>query len=294
LESLPQKKLREILSNCAPGLFGLYAQKPSQIKQEHTKLGAQLRSSQACGAFIILQHLWHLYNAWVLLCLFPLLAVPHPRSCLSRRPNLGRCPGSRPKDLPSFKAVSSSNLNVPGNLSSALKASPSTCRKPRGCSNVSRVPRAVITFALRAVVLRMQESGLAAMDVRLTCPLVLSRLSRPARGALCHHVECFDLSAFATFATHTGRWACPICSVPLSAGLGSLVVDEFVAHLLVSAGPVWKCSYHCPCRSRLLEQATNVLPLPPPSPHLPKHCLYVVLLRRAARIAFAGIGLACS
>ncbi len=41
-------------------------------------------------------------------------------------------------------------------------------------------------------------------------------LKYPARGLFCTHYQCFDLSYFISFISHTAnpKWICPLCKIP--------------------------------------------------------------------------------
>ena len=66
----------------------------------------------------------------------------------------------------------------------------------------------------------------------LTCPLTHTRLTLPARGATCRHLECFDLGAYIELAKATShpRWTCPLCNKP--ARPHQLRVDSWTANVL--------------------------------------------------------------
>eukprot|EP00917_Polyrhabdina_sp_WS-2016_P024364 GHVP01052793.1.p1 GENE.GHVP01052793.1~~GHVP01052793.1.p1 ORF type:complete len:793 (+),score=128.83 GHVP01052793.1:260-2638(+) len=73
--------------------------------------------------------------------------------------------------------------------------------------------------------------------MRLTCPLTLLRITYPARGATCRHLQCFDLEAFVQV-THgnkafNNRWKCPECNQRLF--VEDIVVDGFVLNILEKA-----------------------------------------------------------
>ena len=66
----------------------------------------------------------------------------------------------------------------------------------------------------------------------LTCPLTMTRLTTPARGQKCRHLECFDLNAYIELArtTQHPRWTCPLCNGP--ARPHQLQVDSWVMDVL--------------------------------------------------------------
>lgn len=47
----------------------------------------------------------------------------------------------------------------------------------------------------------------------LSCPLGLCRLTLPARGRKCSHIQCFDLRTFLTFNRNctSKAWQCTVC-----------------------------------------------------------------------------------
>lgn len=66
----------------------------------------------------------------------------------------------------------------------------------------------------------------------LTCPLTMRRLTTPARGQKCRHLECFDLNAYIELARTTKhpRWTCPLCNEP--ARPYQLYADSWVMDVL--------------------------------------------------------------
>ena len=71
----------------------------------------------------------------------------------------------------------------------------------------------------------------------LTCPLTHTRLTLPARGVSCRHLECFDLEAYVDLAKTTShpRWTCPLCAAP--ARPHQLRVDSWLANVLEVSPP---------------------------------------------------------
>jgi ribosomal protein L12E/L44/L45/RPP1/RPP2 len=51
--------------------------------------------------------------------------------------------------------------------------------------------------------------------VTCRCPLTNARMKRPARGARCEHMECFDFEAWVTACSHRGVWKCAHCNQPV-------------------------------------------------------------------------------
>ncbi|KAJ3448346.1 tonalli isoform b [Anaeramoeba flamelloides] len=66
--------------------------------------------------------------------------------------------------------------------------------------------------------------------ISFKCPLSKKRISVPARGLKCKHLQCFDLGAFIRHAEMTKKWICPCCSQPIT--LRDLVVDGFIEKIL--------------------------------------------------------------
>jgi hypothetical protein len=77
--------------------------------------------------------------------------------------------------------------------------------------------------------------GVEVLSVRMStkCPVSLMRMKIPARGKECKHTTCFDLDTFvaiiSTRSINRNQYTCPICAVPMRAGL---VIDSFVETVL--------------------------------------------------------------
>ncbi|KAJ3440484.1 tonalli isoform b [Anaeramoeba flamelloides] len=69
--------------------------------------------------------------------------------------------------------------------------------------------------------------------ISFKCPLSKKRISVPARGLKCKHLQCFDLGAFIRHAEMTKKWVCPCCSQPIT--LQDLVVDGLVEKILAKS-----------------------------------------------------------
>eukprot|EP01113_Clastostelium_recurvatum_P043310 TRINITY_DN7136_c0_g1_i3.p1 TRINITY_DN7136_c0_g1~~TRINITY_DN7136_c0_g1_i3.p1 ORF type:complete len:491 (+),score=130.87 TRINITY_DN7136_c0_g1_i3:15-1487(+) len=54
-------------------------------------------------------------------------------------------------------------------------------------------------------------------NVSLRCPLSHARISLPAKGQHCKHIQCFDLMSYVSYCVQQQLWQCPVCnrSVPL-------------------------------------------------------------------------------
>ena len=68
--------------------------------------------------------------------------------------------------------------------------------------------------------------------VNLHCPLTCVRITLPARGRNCAHVQCFDLSSFLRYCRHQCAWHCPICLSALP--WQELAVDRWFSQLLAA------------------------------------------------------------
>jgi len=45
----------------------------------------------------------------------------------------------------------------------------------------------------------------------MKCPITYKRISLPARGSECKHVQCFDLESYLQLNSERGAWRCPVC-----------------------------------------------------------------------------------
>ncbi|KAH7720223.1 zinc finger MIZ domain-containing protein 1-like [Aphelenchoides avenae] len=74
----------------------------------------------------------------------------------------------------------------------------------------------------------------AALKLRLICPLTKRRIVVPARSVNCTHVQCFDMASYLRMQITAEHpiWTCPICKVP--AAIGRLKIDEFTSKVLAS------------------------------------------------------------
>lgn len=66
--------------------------------------------------------------------------------------------------------------------------------------------------------------------VPLKCPLTLKRITLPARGAECRHIQCFDLEAYLQLNCERTNWKCPVCGS--NAQLEGLEVDQYIGTIL--------------------------------------------------------------
>ncbi|EDO06443.1 MIZ/SP-RING zinc finger family protein [Babesia bovis T2Bo] len=72
--------------------------------------------------------------------------------------------------------------------------------------------------------------------IELNCPITLDRMTIPARGKHCKHLQCFDLRAYLhvmhNMSTFSARWRCPEC--PLIVKPIDLFIDGYVESILSS------------------------------------------------------------
>ncbi|XP_031562916.1 zinc finger MIZ domain-containing protein 1-like isoform X5 [Actinia tenebrosa] len=71
-----------------------------------------------------------------------------------------------------------------------------------------------------------------AIKVSLKCPITFRRITLPARGNECKHIQCFDLESYLRLNCERGSWKCPVCNK--TALLEGLEVDQFVWGILTS------------------------------------------------------------
>mmetsp|Transcript_47849 Transcript_47849/g.113694 ORF Transcript_47849/g.113694 Transcript_47849/m.113694 type:complete len:865 (+) Transcript_47849:139-2733(+) len=145
-----------------------------------------------------------------------------------------------------------------------------------------KVPVLKLKESKAKVVELMQQQdaagGAGSERVSLTCPLSLTRISTPARGAACQHLQCFDLETFVWRKEGT----CPVCGLTLETPLG-LLVDAYMTEILskvqekgnevtFDADGGWKIAEQ---RSRKREHTVIPEPSPAPEPELPEFDLKV-------------------
>ncbi|XP_035703337.1 zinc finger MIZ domain-containing protein 2 isoform X3 [Folsomia candida] len=95
-----------------------------------------------------------------------------------------------------------------------------------------------------------------AIKVSLKCPITYKRITLPARGHDCRHVQCFDLESYLQLNCERGAWRCPVCNKP--ANLEGLEVDQYIWSILnaltsndveevtIDAAANWRPSKHVP------------------------------------------------
>lgn len=59
----------------------------------------------------------------------------------------------------------------------------------------------------------LPEDGVeqTAVKVSLKCPITYRRITLPARGHDCKHIQCFDLESYLQLNAERGSWRCPVC-----------------------------------------------------------------------------------
>ncbi|XP_023217100.1 zinc finger MIZ domain-containing protein 1-like isoform X2 [Centruroides sculpturatus] len=71
-----------------------------------------------------------------------------------------------------------------------------------------------------------------AIKVSLKCPITFKRITLPARGQDCKHIQCFDLESYLQLNSDRGAWRCPVCNKP--ALLEGLEVDQYIWGILTN------------------------------------------------------------
>ncbi|XP_076461438.1 zinc finger MIZ domain-containing protein 1-like [Babylonia areolata] len=69
-----------------------------------------------------------------------------------------------------------------------------------------------------------------AIKVPLKCPITCSRITLPARGHDCKHIQCFDLDSYLKLNCERGTWRCPVCNK--TALLEGLEIDQYIWAIL--------------------------------------------------------------
>ena len=75
------------------------------------------------------------------------------------------------------------------------------------------VKRNFSSVAASSNALQPSEDGVeqTAIKVSLKCPITYRRISLPARGHDCKHIQCFDLESYLQLNCERGSWKCPVC-----------------------------------------------------------------------------------
>ena len=50
-----------------------------------------------------------------------------------------------------------------------------------------------------------------AIKISLKCPITFKKITLPARGHDCKHIQCFDLESYLQMNCERGSWRCPVC-----------------------------------------------------------------------------------
>ncbi|KAF8822363.1 MIZ/SP-RING zinc finger domain-containing protein [Cardiosporidium cionae] len=70
--------------------------------------------------------------------------------------------------------------------------------------------------------------------IKLTCPVIFTRMELPCRGRNCTHLQCYDLNGFLQITrnmrAYKMRWKCPVCSFYVRPK--DLIIDKYVLYLL--------------------------------------------------------------
>ncbi|XP_055530102.1 zinc finger MIZ domain-containing protein 1 isoform X3 [Wyeomyia smithii] len=70
----------------------------------------------------------------------------------------------------------------------------------------------------------------ASNKVSLKCTITSKRITLPARGHDCKHIQCFDVEAYLALNCERGSWRCPVCNKPaLTEGLE---IDQYMWAIL--------------------------------------------------------------
>lgn len=71
-----------------------------------------------------------------------------------------------------------------------------------------------------------------AIKVSLKCPITFRRITLPARGHECKHIQCFDLESYLQLNCERGSWRCPVCNK--TALLEGLEIDQYIWGILTN------------------------------------------------------------
>lgn len=50
-----------------------------------------------------------------------------------------------------------------------------------------------------------------SVKISLKCQITFRRITLPARGSECRHIQCFDLESYLQLNAERGMWKCPVC-----------------------------------------------------------------------------------
>lgn len=71
---------------------------------------------------------------------------------------------------------------------------------------------------------------MATSTISLKCPLSISRMTNPAKGIFCQHLQCFDLQSFIYSQETIPDWRCPICQNKIK--LNDLAINDYLLEAL--------------------------------------------------------------
>ena len=74
-----------------------------------------------------------------------------------------------------------------------------------------------------------------SQKVRLTCPILMTRIKIPVRFDSCTHIDCFDANNYFKMNETKPFWNCPICNKRFP--IGTLRRDLWFENLMAKAGP---------------------------------------------------------
>lgn len=112
-------------------------------------------------------------------------------------------------------------------------------------------------------------------EITLKCPLSLKRISVPAKGADCNHVQCFDLETwriFAERAANTNRERrCPICNAHITSTVSDCNFQDLLNQtsdeiLSVTVNKQWKIIDMKNKESSINKAKVEIVPSHPRSP----------------------------
>ncbi|KAF8782987.1 Zinc finger MIZ domain-containing protein 1 [Argiope bruennichi] len=81
---------------------------------------------------------------------------------------------------------------------------------------VAKIKRNFSSAAASNNALNMEDGvEQTAIKVSLKCPITFKRITLPARGQECKHIQCFDLESYLQLNCERGAWRCPVNSMEL-------------------------------------------------------------------------------
>ncbi|KMQ95744.1 zinc finger miz domain-containing protein 1 [Lasius niger] len=136
------------------------------------------------------------------------------------------------------------STNWPASVQVSVNATPlvidrgenKTSHKPLYLKDVCQPGRNTIQITsekdvVEQTALKREESCASCyLQVPLKCPITFKRITLPARGHECKHIQCFDLESYLQLNCERGSWRCPVCTKP--AQLEGLEVDQYMWGIL--------------------------------------------------------------